>query len=91
MKAGGCGGKSERTTMWNAETWGLLAWLIANTPIYLVIGRVVFGGWDGFFEAWGEHRLVIPNLANFRIWAFVLWVIATLAAEYYVFQRFFVR
>jgi hypothetical protein len=102
VRTGQCGqqfpirrGGGERTSMWNVEIWGIVAWLIANIPMYLLIGRIVFGSWDGLFETWDEtldeSEQLLPSLEEAKILGFVIWVIAILAAEYEAFDRLFLR
>lgn len=73
--------------MWNSETWWMLLWLVLNAPLYLLIGRIVFGSWDGFFQAFDEANGHGLTLAKAQMMLFVLWVGALLAVEYHFFWR----
>ena len=77
--------------MWNAQTWAVAAFLVANAPVYLLIGRVVFGSWDGFFDDWSESTWPLPKWGTPRTGIFLIWVGATLAAEYCLLDRFLLR
>ena len=79
--------------MWNAERWILLAWLVSSIPVCLLVGRIVFGGWHGLFDAWSDEAFetsekLFPSFENQQIGVFVLLVIATLAGEYCILCRF---
>ncbi len=42
------------TTTQRTDWYGILClmgFLLANIPVFLVIGRIVFGGWDGFWDS----------------------------------------
>jgi hypothetical protein len=77
--------------MWNAETWVLLLWLIANVPVYLLIGWMFFGSWQGFFEAWDEQTRTPPNWPRVQLLMFGLWVVGILGAEYHFLHGFLFR
>ena len=81
--------------MWNAERWILLAWLVSSIPVCLLIGRIIFGGWNGFCDAWSDassddlfDTRLFPSYEDQQIGVFVLLVIATLATEYGILCRF---
>ena len=79
--------------MWDAERWILLAWLVSSIPVCLLIGRIIFGGWNGFCNAWSDEPWetsgrLFPSCENQQMGVFVLLVIATLAAEYGILCRF---
>lgn len=77
----------------------LVALVILNIPIYLLLGKSVFGGWTGFLESivaifqsdlsaaasgsYEEHRV-----GKFTLLFFVLACIAIVAAEYHVIAKF---
>ncbi|MHC4661465.1 MAG: hypothetical protein ACYS8W_07220 [Planctomycetota bacterium] len=73
--------------------------IIANTPIYIVIGWLFFRDWHGFFEA--IRFVFTPEIISaFRgeywedLWQsvklviMVAWSIGTVAAEYYVIAKY---
>lgn len=77
--------------MWNSETWWMLLWLVLNAPLYLLIGRIVFGTWKGFFEEWSEARHNRIDLIDMRFLIFFFWVIGVLAAEHRLYSWFWNR
>jgi len=77
----------------------LAGFLLANIPVGLLIGRIVFGGWDGFWDTcsasfwWSRADDSFDDYDDYR-WAklklvvFLFWTLALLAAEYYVLAHF---
>jgi hypothetical protein len=65
------------------QTLKWVLFLAANIPAYAIVGKIVFGNWDGLFETWRDASVSPdpPNMDNFKIWGYVLWVVALLAAE----------
>lgn len=70
-----------------------------NLPLLLLIGRVLFGGWRGFFEACeslfvldltsaltGEHGDARPG--KFVMLIFVVFALLSTLIEYHLLQRF---
>lgn len=80
--------------------YALLGLVLAlNAPLLLLIGRVLFGGWRGFFEACeslfvldltsaltGEHGEARPG--KFVMLVFVVFAILSTMIEYHLLQRY---
>jgi hypothetical protein len=73
--------------------WALLA--MANTPIYLLWGRALFGGWSGFGEAleysikpdilsWIQGNGLDDLWAEVKLIFFILTSAGLLGLEYYL-------
>ena len=81
--------------------WILLGVLVvANVPLYLLLGHTFFGGWDGFLEA--LRFWLTPDVwslfkgeywedwsAEMRLFIFVVVCVAAVAAEYALLVKIF--
>ena len=75
-------------TIRHTLAWAAFAAL--NAPLVLVIGRIVFGGWGGFWNVTSDrwNAGVESQWAKYKLLIFILWSAAMLASTYYILARF---
>lgn len=72
---------------------------VLNIPLYLMLGKSMFGGWEGFFESiiamitpgfvsavqgkHGDHQI-----GRFTLIFYLITCVATVAAEYHVIAKY---